>query len=359
MKRWLLPLLLTSAQVAWAFPEMTRHGYTQCTACHLSPAGGRVLNAYGRQLSEELLSTWSKKGEGGVLHGAIKPDPSEKGFLFGGDVRSAQIHHQDSRVKSGRYFLMQANLDFAYQYDRYAAFISIGQIEEPLSGRVQGNLNATSLYLMAGLTESLNFRVGRFTPTFGLNMPDHVLVTKQGLGLQPWIQFDTSELSYLSESLSLFASWASTLDNVPKTYREKAYALHGTYNFGERFKVGASGWYGEMETTIRKLYGVNAILGFTHHLYNLTEIDFSHDDTRDGAYAMSRMGWEIFKGIIPYVQYQYQRTDLAASGATTDYYTLGGHFFPRPHFELSAQWSKVRSPKEWSDDAYLLVHYYF
>ncbi len=161
---------------------MTRHGYMQCTACHLSPSGGRVLNAYGRQIAEELLSTWSYKGEANVLHGAIKPDPSEKGLLIGGDVRSAQIHRQNSTVRTGRYFLMQANVDLAYQYDRYAAFISIGQIEEPMSGRVQGNFNATSFYAMVNATDSLALRVGRFAPAFGINMPDHVLVTKQGLG---------------------------------------------------------------------------------------------------------------------------------------------------------------------------------
>jgi Cu-processing system permease protein len=31
-------------------------------------------------------------------------------------------------VRTGRFFLMQANLDLAYQYDRYAAMISVGQI---------------------------------------------------------------------------------------------------------------------------------------------------------------------------------------------------------------------------------------
>jgi hypothetical protein len=358
MKKALLILFSLSAQ-AWAFPEMTRHGYTQCTACHLSPSGGGVLTAYGRQMSEEVLSAWGYKGEGQVLHGALKADPAEKGILAGGDVRSAQIHRKNSSVRTGRFFLMQANLDLAYQYDRYAAMISVGQIEEPLSGRVQGNLNATRFYGMVNLTEAWALRAGRFMPAFGLNMPDHVLVTKQGLGLQPWMQYDTAETSLLTENWSLFAGVSKTVDNTPKIFAENAVNLHGTYNFGERFKAGASGWYGENDANIRRLYGVNAILGFTHHLYNLTEVDFSRDSLRNGMFAMSRLGYEVRKGIIPYVQYQHQHADLEDRGTVTRYYTLGGHFFPRPHFEVSGQWSKVRNAREWSDDAYLLVHYYF
>jgi hypothetical protein len=254
---------------------------------------------------------------------------------------------------------MQANLDLAYQYGRYAAMISVGQIEEPLSGRLQGNLNATRFYGMVNFTDALALRAGRFTPAFGLNMPDHVLVTKQGLGLQPWLQYDTAETSLLTENLSLFAGVSKTADNTPKIFEEKAFNLHGTYNFGERFKAGASGWYGENDANIRRLYGVNAILGFTHRLYNLSEVDFSHDSSKDGMFAMSRLGFEVRKGLIPYVQYQHQQTDLEDRGTVTRHYTLGGHFFPRPHFEVSGQWSKVRNVREWSDDAYLLVHYYF
>ena len=47
-----------------AFPEMIRHGYINCNACHVSPAGGGLLTAYGRTISKELLSRpaiWQEK----------------------------------------------------------------------------------------------------------------------------------------------------------------------------------------------------------------------------------------------------------------------------------------------------------
>jgi hypothetical protein len=43
-----LLLLLASQQPALALPTMIRLGYSECSACHISPQGGGLLNAYGR-----------------------------------------------------------------------------------------------------------------------------------------------------------------------------------------------------------------------------------------------------------------------------------------------------------------------
>ena len=51
-----------------AFPEMVRHGYTNCTACHVAANGGGILTPYGSTLSEEVLSTWHFEGEGSFLY---------------------------------------------------------------------------------------------------------------------------------------------------------------------------------------------------------------------------------------------------------------------------------------------------
>ena len=347
----LLAVLFFGAH-AWAFPEMTRHGYTQCTACHVAPGGGGTLTQYGRQMSEEVLSTWSLPREGQVLHGALKTDPVDKGIFLGGDIRSVQTHRKNSKVRAGRYFLMQANADLAYQSGIFTAFISVGQIENPTGGRIEGNLESTKYWLMGQLSDGLAVRVGRFAPQFGLNMADHVLVTKQGLGFAPQLQRDTVEASLLLETASLFAAISKSSGG------EDAASAHATFNFADRFKVGASGWYGQQLNNIKRIYGLNAILGFTHHFFNMTEIDFVNDEKREGVFAMSRWGYELYKGIVPYAQFQYQHADFSEAGADR-HYTLGANVFPRPHFEVSAQWSKVRSPADWSDQAYILTHYYF
>src|SRR5262249_41585566 len=138
MRLLALATLIFLPMTAMAFPELIRHGYTQCTACHVSPNGGSLLNAYGRPLARAVLSTWSSQGEGGLLHGAVK-DPAEHGVLIGGDVRSIQIRKENAKTLDGRFFLMQAELDGAYQKGSFTGYISVGQITRPESGHVEGN----------------------------------------------------------------------------------------------------------------------------------------------------------------------------------------------------------------------------
>ena len=34
---------------AWAYPEMVRHNYPNCTSCHVSPSGGGVLTLVAKE----------------------------------------------------------------------------------------------------------------------------------------------------------------------------------------------------------------------------------------------------------------------------------------------------------------------
>ena len=53
--------VLLSSGRAQAYPWMIKHGYTNCATCHADPSGGELLTAYGRVLSEEVLSTHYEK----------------------------------------------------------------------------------------------------------------------------------------------------------------------------------------------------------------------------------------------------------------------------------------------------------
>ncbi len=84
--RPLVLLMLAGAPLAgWAFPDMIRHNYSNCTICHVSPTGGGLLTPYGRALSVEVLSSWGGETEGSVLHGLLAPDAVQCGFSTGQD----------------------------------------------------------------------------------------------------------------------------------------------------------------------------------------------------------------------------------------------------------------------------------
>lgn len=359
MRRFILIFLFVGSTQTFAFPEMVRHGYTQCTACHVSPAGGGVLTSYGRELAAEVLSTWSYPNESQFTHSKIGAKLADKGVLIGGDIRYLQYRYKDPQGVIGKFFLMHADLQAAYETKPFTAVASVGQVEDPTSNLNKINFNSTMYYGYLRFSDEFGLRAGRFDPAFGINMPDHTLVTKMAVMSDPLLQFDTAEISFLNENWTVLVSAAKTLANVPVTEQETAFTGNVSYSFLNRMRVGASFWSGLGPQLHRTLYGVNAILGFTEHFYNLTEIDFKHESQQDGTYGFTQLAYEVYKGIIPYFQYQHQQTDFTETGTITDWYGLGLHLYPRPHFEISAEWDYGRVADQDADSSWLMLHYYF
>src|SRR5438067_596155 len=64
-------LAAASASPAHAYPQwQLGTGATRCNQCHYAPAGGGLVNSYGRDAAGEDLSTF--QGNGGFLHGAVE-----------------------------------------------------------------------------------------------------------------------------------------------------------------------------------------------------------------------------------------------------------------------------------------------
>src|SRR5665213_1369307 len=100
----LILLQFLSPKVAMAFPEMVRHGYVNCTSCHVSPSGGGVLTPYGRQQATDLLSTWSTEKEAGPVQGLLQ---TPEWLNLGGDLRTIEIYRNTPQVTSARFLNMQ------------------------------------------------------------------------------------------------------------------------------------------------------------------------------------------------------------------------------------------------------------
>jgi hypothetical protein len=358
MKIFILALLSFS-QPLWAYPEMVRHGYAQCIACHISPAGGGVLNSYGRQLAAEVLSTWSYKNESQFLHSSIGESLAEKGLLFGGDVRAVQTRTEDPHTIEGRLFLMMSDFQTAYQTEHFTGVVSFGQIEKPMSGHIQGNFNSTMYYGYLKFNDEFGVRAGRFMPAYGINLPDHTLAIKEGLRMSPWFQYDSVEASYLSEHWTVLATAATSVPTMPIIAEEQVRALNVSYAFANRMRVGASYWGGRGSMVDRHIFGGNAILGFTSRFYNMSELDFSKERAQDGTFGFSQVAYEVFRGFTPYLQYQHRQDKLTNPSTLTKSYGAGFHFYPRPHFEFSAEYDRMQTAALWSDSAYFLSHYYF
>jgi hypothetical protein len=361
----LLALLLPN--FAAAFPEMVRHGYTQCTACHVSPTGGAILTSYGRQQSSELLSTWSTGDEAQFLHSKVGKDLADKGLLFGGDIRWIQTYINNDNREKARSFPMMANFITAFKKDSFTAVVSVGELHEQNKGGIHGNFKASEYYGLLSITDEIAVRAGRFVPGFGVNMPDHSLNSRYMIGFIPILRFDSLEASYMDDKWTIIATAAKTPSAIEYRYQyyESVRALSVSYNLLEKIRVGTSYWKGEGPEISRTMLATHAIVGFNKEFFNITELAMQYQSSQDSLYGYTKWGYELIKGLIPYTQIQFSQDDLEKDN-TKKIYGLGFQFYPRPHFEFSGQWDRIQYDNNtagrdsfWEDRGFFIAHYYF
>jgi len=82
-----IALFWIASRSAEAYPQFQfSSGNERCFDCHFAPAGGGLINEWGRYQAGNTLSTFG--GNGGFLHGLWTPP---NWFAIGGDFRSAFI----------------------------------------------------------------------------------------------------------------------------------------------------------------------------------------------------------------------------------------------------------------------------
>lgn len=373
----ILAAILIASSNSQAFPELTRHGYASCIACHVSPNGGGVLTPYGRNLSRDMLSTWGTPREAEILHGALPErymkDLADSKYQFGGDLRSIQTHRENKILRAGRFFLMQAEVEAAYDAGPAALVMSVGKIEDPL-GNGAFSFVSSRFYGLARFAENGNFRAGRFSTAYGLNLADHTVSIRRPLGIGPDVERDNAELSWLGEKDQVFISYMQTVGSTPDAFRERAAVFRYDRVINERSRAGASFWQGVGGTEdvasgtkfTRFMIALHGIANLSDQWFVAGEIDrqerIDKKSTGDGLtqsqFAYVRLEYEPFQGVLPLLQYQHERGDVSLNSTETNKYGLGLNFFPRPHFELLGIWNKTVKQNEWGDEAYLLLHYY-
>jgi len=350
---------LLLSQPAHAFPEMVRHGYVNCTSCHVSPSGGGALTTYGRQLSGDVLSTWSREGEANVLYGALKPP---EWLTLGGDYRAIEIYRDTPQVDAYRFLLMQGDVEAAATYRKFTFDVSLGlYMFEALESR--------QFYANYRPTDELSFRLGKFRPAYGLMDPDHTTPIHRGLGWDEGTESYNLEAAWLGESFNTYVTAdlgpiGSKI--IPTDQREKGVALRTGVPLGESYQVGASYFHGVSESFDRDVTGPFVILGFTHHFFLMSEADFQSISpntagTTNGWVTYNRLDIEPLQGLHGYLTCELTRPDFDDSSSQTSAWGIGAQFFPRPHFEVNFLWqfqSVPAFPSDVLDYATLLLHYY-
>jgi hypothetical protein len=174
-----ITLAVGSTKSAEAYPQYQLSlGADRCTLCHFSPAGGGLLNDYGR---DEAGTTIGRGGDGRFMHGLWTPPDW---IALGADLRGAtgiKFRKQSREVLA---FPMQADIYLRAGGEKISFTLTAGLrggARDPQPPLVE-RLASREHYLMYQRESGSYVRVGRFFPIHGLRSQDHTAYVRRYLG---------------------------------------------------------------------------------------------------------------------------------------------------------------------------------
>ncbi len=365
MQRWILALLLvlTFSIRSYGYPEMVRHGYANCTACHVSPNGGGILTPYGRSLSQELLSTWGAKNESDFMYGFVK---LPEWLNLGGDIRSLQQWQKNDSFEQAMFIFMQADLEAAATVSKFQAVATVGPQSNKTFNHAGGAIISRRHYLAYHPTDQITIRGGKFMAAYGINTAEHVIATKRNLNWDEGSETYNIEASYLGDHFDAYATVLMGRPEASYLNLEKGVSLRSSYLLKETSKIGASYFYGSSDLANRHVFGPYGILGITPHFFVLAEFDFQYRlafgaPNSWGFVNYVRADYEFIKGLHGYLTHELTKLNWNRPDQTTQTFGIGMQFFPRPHIEVQSALQKSRDMSRSSNFAtiaWVMLHYY-
>lgn len=367
LRKFLNLALFLVPSAAFAYPELSRHGYTNCTTCHVSPSGGGLLTAYGRELSKEVLSSWAKDGEQYFAYDAFKSLGQNEKVLLGGYFRSVEAVRDSAATQVGRFIVMQADLEGGYNGEKFAVVGSVGR-QELRSGLVStSRAFSRRHYVLARLGEQHNLRVGKFLHFYGTNDPNHNLFVRRDTQMGFDTESYNAEYSWLGDKFAFYLTGLfGSLGDDKNQSQEKGVSASVSAFLAEKQKLGLSYQKSHDNLQERSIGGPWLILSITKPLFLLSELDYQSKLVRtsaqrqEGYVNSNKLNFEWMQGLISFVTYERKYLNRFDQLSRQQSYGTGIQFFPRPHFELIGAWQKdtVLATRTSSDLYWLMLHFY-
>lgn len=332
-------ILFISAKAS-SYPQNIRYGYSTCQSCHVSPSGGGVLTDYGRMSSEEIMSTWKYDNESSASHGAyekltgVSDNPSK--ILPGADIRTVHIEKKGF----SRFIVMQKEAELAIPLDDRLTLV--GTVGEYSQGEKYIK-EYRRHYILYNFNEYVSVRAGKFQPAYGLNIDDHTISTRQGLGFDQDNVSHNLELSakntlgeiILTPGVNKNTEVSETSEGRYKLVtEEKIVNLRIAINIGQKSQAGFSGQIKQddrLNGKIKKQFGFFSVNNLTKNIYLMSDNNWRVLDNTQAIkwhpYLFNLVGLELFKGF--HVQLYYEQKNINSERG------MRLQWFPRPHWEFS------------------------
>lgn len=369
--------LVCAPSPAEAYPQWQfSSGTSRCTQCHFSPAGGGLINNYGRDAAGEELSTW--QGDGGFLHGAADlPTWLALGF----DGRLAVVSHENGNPNGPLRAL------FPMQADAHLRVVVSGAFSLQATGGLRGQARAANEPLGPDNPRPISasraisrehfvmwrpavlgpyVRAGRFYAPYGLRLSEHTAYVRRDLG------FNLLEESYGLSGGVVKRGWELHLTAFgPDFVREMgsreqgaagmfearladahAIGLHGRIGLTENANRFAGGAFGKTYVdAIRTLF--------------MAQADVVHWRLSGGLPGRNQLvgyvGATVFplRGVWLSAYGELNQTDVQVKKSVTQAGTGQLNWFPYPHFEVVLV-GRIQAPdgQDAAKTGLFLLHYY-
>lgn len=348
-----MAVMAVTAATANAEPRFLSKQYTRCTTCHVSPAGGALLSAYGRSLSHRELST---TGAPAAAAGAPEPTPGEESFLWGAlgealgpvqlgiNFRPSHLRYDFAGFSSDRNLLMTADVQAAVRVNDWVFFGQVGrELEED-----GFTLDSSEYWAGRQPEEGTGFRAGRFLPAYGVRFADHTSYNRSVLGLAQYDQLLGVEVSHSrGRYLTQVAAGGRAEPIFDDDGRDAFMATARLQaDLGARTTLVGSGLF-RAESDVEPRHGAAGVaFGYapTSRLTTWTQVDgvFRAGPGSTSYVLVNETSYEIYRGLWAVVTPQAR---VGGGAAVPDVlrFGVGGVFLPRTHFNVNVHYYRDRN----------------
>jgi hypothetical protein len=212
--------------------------------------------------------------------------------------------------------------------------------------------------VLPNIAEHFSLRVGKFTPAYGINFPDHTIYSRGklelGEGSESWniegtVRGSSGEIfiTGIGASKSEEASAEANAKGKASVYSKENQGIAARVNWfaHKKLQIGAS-----LKTMTKDLtYGGFFQTAPYSWLYVAYDLNTLEDRTSRALFSYGKISSEVFKGVSLFYENNYSKSD-----SQTRENNFGLQVYPRPHLEFIGKYGDSGGYKNYV----MMAHYY-